>query len=92
MRFGGWLSARKAVEAKQNKTKQKGIFNTIRLTQLLTFTKPECTWHSMGRRIIYYMFSYICDPQRKRHLAAEFSSQLRAACFKYQSFESFQTF
>lgn len=32
LRFGGWLSARKAVEAGENKTKQKRILNTMRLS------------------------------------------------------------
>lgn len=31
------------------------------MSQLLTFTKLECAWHSLGHRIIYYKFSYICD-------------------------------
>lgn len=31
------------------------------MSQLLTFTKLECAWHSLGHRITYYKFSYICD-------------------------------
>lgn len=34
LRFGGWLSARKAVEAKQNKTKQKEYLMILNVTTI----------------------------------------------------------